>query len=241
MFESALFVVAAAAGAVAAVVGFGIGSLLTPTLALQVGTRTAVAAVSLPHVIGTALRFWLVRSDVDRSVLWRFGLTSAAGGLAGALLSAAASGRALATVFGALLVFAGATQITGHAQRWRFKGGVAWIAGAASGFFGGLVGNQGGIRSAALLGFDVSKQRFVATATAIALVVDAARVPIYIATEREPVIAIWRLVAVAIIGVVVGTLVGERLLSRVPERQFRRIVGAIILLLGAAILIRGRA
>ena len=32
------------AGAIAAVSGFGIGSLLTPVLALQVGTKLAVAA-----------------------------------------------------------------------------------------------------------------------------------------------------------------------------------------------------
>ena len=66
----------------AAVLSFGIGSLLTPILALQVDTRLAVAAVSIPHVLGTALRFWLLNGGVDRRVLGSFGLTSAAGGLA---------------------------------------------------------------------------------------------------------------------------------------------------------------
>jgi uncharacterized membrane protein YfcA len=51
------------AGAVAAVAGFGIGSLLTPTLALATGTGTklAVAAISIPHLVGTAQRFWILR------------------------------------------------------------------------------------------------------------------------------------------------------------------------------------
>ena len=203
-----MFVCATVAGAVAAVSGFGIGSLLTPLIALQVGTKTAVAAVSLPHLIGTGLRFWRLRDSLDRRVFWRFGLTSAAGGLAGALLNARASSPALTIVFGSLLVFAGAAQITGSAQRWRFHGSVAWIAGALSGFFGGLVGNQGGIRSAAMLGFDLPKERFVATATAIALIVDAARMPVYVAVERAQVAAIWSLVAIASVGVVVGTLAG---------------------------------
>jgi hypothetical protein len=240
MFESVLLLVAAAAGAVAAVAGFGIGSLLTPLLALHVGTKTAVAAVSVPHMVGTSVRLWLLRTDVDRTVLWRFGLTSATGGLAGALLHAWASSPALAIAFGSLLVFAGASQIMGHAQRWRFRGTVAWVAGAVSGLFGGLVGNQGGIRSAALLGFDLTKGRFVATATAIALFVDAARMPVYMVAEREQVAAIWSLVVVATIGVVAGTLAGERLLARVPEHRFRQVVGTIILLLGIATLIRGR-
>jgi len=240
MFESALLVVAAAAGAVAAVSGFGIGSLLTPMLALHVGTKTAVAAVSVPHLVGTAIRFWRLRAHVDRRLLWSFGLTSAAGGLAGALLHARASSPALAIVFGGLLVFAGTAQLVGRAQRWRFHGAASWTAGALSGLFGGLVGNQGGIRSAALLGFDLTKDRFVATATAIALLVDAARMPVYLVADREEVAAIWPLVLIATAGVVGGTLAGERLLARVPERRFRQVVGALILLLGIATLIGAR-
>jgi uncharacterized membrane protein YfcA len=238
LYESIVFVCATVAGAVAAVSGFGIGSLLTPLIALQAGTKTAVAAVSLPHLIGTGLRFWRLRDSLDRRVFWRFGLTSAAGGLAGALLNARASSPALTIVFGSLLVFAGAAQITGSAQRWRFHGSVAWIAGALSGFFGGLVGNQGGIRSAAMLGFDLPRERFVATATAIALIVDAARMPVYVAVERAQVAAIWSLVAIASVGVVVGTLAGQRVLAIVPEQRFKQIVGVIILLLGIAMLVR---
>ena len=74
-----VLVAAAAAGAVAAVGGFGIGSLLTPLLALHVDTKTAVAAVSVPHLVGTSIRFWRLRTSVNRALLWRFGLTSAAG------------------------------------------------------------------------------------------------------------------------------------------------------------------
>jgi uncharacterized membrane protein YfcA len=46
MNEAAICLVAALAGSVAAVTGFGIGSLLAPLLALALGTRLAVAAVS---------------------------------------------------------------------------------------------------------------------------------------------------------------------------------------------------
>ena len=66
IFEVAVLLVAVVAGALAAVTGFGIGSLLTPLLALEVDTRLAVAAVSVPHVVGTALRFWLLSGGVDR-------------------------------------------------------------------------------------------------------------------------------------------------------------------------------
>jgi uncharacterized protein len=142
---------AGAAGAVASVAGFGIGSILTPLLAWRLDAKLAVAAVSLPHLAGTAVRFWRLRGHVDRRVLLSFGLASAAGGLLGALLHVYADSPVLAVVLGVLLVFAGVLGLTGLADRLPFRGPWAWVAGAASGAFGGLVGNQGGIRSAALL------------------------------------------------------------------------------------------
>jgi uncharacterized membrane protein YfcA len=227
-----VLLVAVLAGAVAAVAGFGIGSLLTPLLAWPLGTRLAVAAVSVPHLAGTALRFWRLRGHIDRRVLLSFGLASAAGGLLGALLHTYVTSPALAVVLGALLVFAGVLGLTGLAERLRLRGPLAWVAGAASGAFGGLVGNQGGIRSAALLGFGLPKEAFVATATAIALVVDAVRMPVYFAFQAEELAGAWPLIAVATAGVVLGTLAGERVLRRIPEPVFRRTVAALILALG---------
>jgi uncharacterized membrane protein YfcA len=228
-----LVVVAAVlAGAVASVAGFGIGSILTPLLAWQAGTQVAVALVSIPHVVGTSLRFWRLRRHIDRRVLLGFGLASAAGGLTGALLHGWANSPALAVVLGVLLVFAGIMGLTGLSERLRFSGPWAWLAGAASGLFGGLVGNQGGIRSAALMGFGLRKESFVATATAIALVVDAVRMPVYFVTQAEELAAAWPVIALATAGVVTGTLAGERLLRRVPELVFRRVVAALILALG---------
>ena len=48
------------------------------------------------------------------------------------------------------------------------------------GLFGGVAGNQGGIRAAALTSFGLGPQAFVATATATALLVDVARTPVYL-------------------------------------------------------------
>ena len=84
-----LAVTSVVAGAIAAVAGFGIGSLLTPVLAAETGTKLAVAAIAIPHFVGTAQRFWLLRRHVDRRVLLGFGVASAGGGLAGALLHTA--------------------------------------------------------------------------------------------------------------------------------------------------------
>jgi uncharacterized membrane protein YfcA len=232
MFDLAVAVVAVIAGATAGVAGFGIGSLLTPLFALRFGTKLAVAIVSIPHLIATAYRFVTVREHVDRAVLIRFGILSAIGGLVGAILNARVDGPAITMVFAVLLLFAGLSGVTGFAERMRFGRKTAWIAGALSGLFGGMVGNQGGIRSAALLGFDIPKESFVATATAIALVVDGARMPVYLVTQHSALAHAWVEILVATIGGIVGTMWGVRLLRRIPERIFRRSVGALIFALG---------
>lgn len=239
MTVTLVFVVAVMAGAIGAVTGFGIGSLLTPVLALQADTRLAVAAVSIPHVIGTALRFMLLKGGIDRRVLWSFGLTSAAAGLIGAMLQNWATNRWLNVVFGALLLFASASEVSGLARRMRFRGSVAWIAGAVSGLLGGLVGNQGGIRSAALLGFDLPKHTFVGTATAIALFVDGARMPVYLMTQHEGIMGLWWWISMATVGVSVGTVLGSRVLTRIPDIWFRRVLALVLAALGSVMLVRG--
>lgn len=225
------------AGGVAAVTGFGIGSLLTPALALAVGTKLAVAAISVPHLIGTAQRFWILRRHVDRRLLLEFGIPSALGGLAGALAHSRVSGRALEVVFGLLLLLAATSELTGWMQRVAWNRVAAWIAGLLSGALGGLVGNQGGIRSAAMLGFRVPKEAFVATATATALFVDGARMPVYLATEGREIVRIWPIVLAGTLGVVAGTALGTRLLGRLPERIFRRGVSVLLIALGCYMLL----
>jgi uncharacterized protein len=238
--QASLIVAALVAGAIASVTGFGIGSILTPTLSLWIDGRIAVALVAIPHVIGTAVRFAMLKGEVDRRVLWRFGLASAAGGLTGALLQPDVGGPRLMLLLGILLLFVAASELTGLASRMRFTGKTAWIAGVLSGLLGGLVGNQGGIRSGALLGLGLSRDAFIATATAIALFVDGARLPVYVVTAGDDLWAHRQEIAIASAGVVLGTIAGARVLRRIPEPVFRRVVAILLAVLGLSLLVRAR-
>ena len=232
MTAALLFLASILAGAIAALAGFGIGSILTPLLALSVGTKEAVIAVSIPHLVATAIRFWMLRRNIDVQVLKNFGISSAAGGLLGALLGSHFTSPILSYILGALLIFAGLTGLTGISRKMRFGRKAAWLGGSVSGLLGGLVGNQGGIRSAALLGFNLESKTFVATATAIALIVDGARMPVYFFTSPDTVhrLALW--IALMVAGASIGTLAGGRVLARLPEIYFRRLVSLLILSLG---------
>src|SRR6266567_3167400 len=232
MMTIGVLLAAILAGGIAAISGFGIGSLLTPILAVRYGAKLAVAIVSVPHLVGTAARFIGLRKHIDKKVFLNFGILSAAGGLAGALLNAHANSPALAIVFGCLLVFAGISGLTGFVDRMHFGRRTAWVAGALSGFFGGLVGNQGGIRSAALLGFDIRKESLIATATAIALIVDGVRMPVYFAVQIRGILRAWPLVIAAAAGVLLGTFWGVQLLRKIPETLFRKVLYVLVAALG---------
>lgn len=231
-WEAAVLLASILAGAIASVAGFGIGSILTPLLALQLGTQVAIAAVSIPHLAGTALRFFMLRRSLDPRVLRDFGIASAAGGLAGALLHARTVDPVLRLVFGLLLLLAAASELLGLARRVHLSKSGALAAGALSGLFGGLVGNQGGIRSAAMLALPLKRDAFVATATATALLVDGVRMPVYFVSTGARIAEAWPIVLLATAGVVLGTLAGRTVLARIPERQFRSAVAVLLAMLG---------
>jgi uncharacterized protein len=225
------------AGAIAAVSGFGIGSLLTPLLvvAIPMPTAEAVAVLAVPHALATAIRFARLRGDVHRPTFREFGVASAVGGLAGAALQSQLSSPVLTVVLSVLLMLAGTTELLKRrvplpqTSGWRLAGGVM------SGLFGGLVGNQGGIRSAALLGFQLKPRQLVATATASALLVDAARVPIYFVTAGHVIADSVHLLVVMCAGVTLGTFIGVPILGRIPESAYRRLVGGLLVALGISL------
>jgi uncharacterized membrane protein YfcA len=222
-------------GGVAAVSGFGIGSLLTPFLLLSFPTAEAVAIVAIPHAVATTVRFFRLRADIDWPTFKQFGIASAVGGLAGALLQPVLGSSALTLLLAVLLLGAGASELLRRPYPlpatpfWRLTGGTL------SGVFGGLVGNQGGIRSAALLGFQLQTRTLVATATASALLVDAARVPIYVFMRGPVLEATVPLWLAGTVGVVIGTFIGVPLLSRIPTERYRQMVGGLLVALGLSL------
>jgi uncharacterized protein len=238
LFLAVLLVLGVVSGGTAAVVGFGIGSLLTPVLLARMAPQEAVAAVALPHLLATAVRFVQHRRSVDRQVFLRFGLASAAGSLAGAWLQGRLASPLLTAALGALLLATGVVNATRGVRAFRPPRAVAVVLGVLSGFFGGLAGNQGGLRAAGLGAFDLAPRAFLATSTAVALIVDLARTPVYLLRGAGALVQLAPAIAVAAVGCLVGTVFGERILLGLPPERYRRIVGVAVALVGAWLLIR---
>lgn len=112
------------------------------------------------------------------------------------------------------------------------SGAIASVAGFGIGsILTPLVATKTGLHLAvAAVSFEMSKESFVATATATGLVVDTARMPVYVVTRAHDLVGVWPLLLVGTIGTLGGTLAGERVLRKIPERTFGVIV--IVLALG---------
>ena len=228
------------AGAIAAVSGFGIGSVLTPFLMLSMPPSHAVAVVAIPHIWATALRLFHLRGDIHWRTIRQFGVASAVGGLAGAALQPVLGSAGLTIALATLLVLAGSAELlrrplpVPHSPPWRIAEGFV------SGVFGGLVGNQGGLRSAALLGFDLEPRVLVATATATAMLVDLARFPVYLVSGSGVMTANVPTWVVGIVGVTLGTYLGVPILGRIPRPLYRRLLGGLLVVLGIGLIVSVR-
>jgi uncharacterized membrane protein YfcA len=233
----AWLIVSIIGGVTAAIAGFGIGSILTPVLGTRYSIADAILAVSIPHAIATALRCWRLRRSIRTDLLRGFGIASAAGGLAGAFLLLRFQSSA-AIVLAILLIATGISGLTKWNQRFEPGRTASTMLGGLSGLFGGMAGNQGGLRAAALMTYSLSPAEFVATSTAVGLMVDAGRLPVYLAKSNGRMLPLAIPIAIATAGVVVGTLAGERVLFRLSRDRFRQVISVMILALGAWLLAR---
>ena len=232
LFGFFVAVVAIAGAIMTAIAGAGTGSTLVPLFALQYDFKLAVAAVAAPHLAATAVRTLQLRKEVDKGLFLRFGLVCAASSLVGALAQSWVSLPVITYGFAALLVIAGIIGLAGISERAQLGVRTAWIAGIASGFFGGLAGEQGGFRTVALLGFHLKKEAFVATSSAVGVLIDAVRLPVYWVQQGSQLGSVWMFVVVATAGTICGIILGDRLLRLVPQRVFGRLASGVILVIG---------
>lgn len=235
-----LLLLCAAAFAVAAAVvasGFGLGTALTPLFLLTYDIKTAVFLVAIVHFANNLFRLALFRRHINAVIVRRFGLLSVVGAVAGSLLQERAANPGLEIGLGALLVVLGGSEFLPARLAWRLPRRFDQVGGLLSGLLGGLLGNQGALRSGYLLNYALSKDAFIATGTAIACLIDASRLPVYWLSYSGRLLASWPYLVVVILAAFAGTLLGKRLLERLPQRWFHPLVAVLIVLTGAALIL----
>lgn len=235
--------------------GFGLGTILMPVFALFFSVPLAIAATAVVHFANNIFKFGLMAKQADWRVVARFSVPAAIAATAGASLlnlfdkmpivaSYTLGGSTfeitvIKAVIGTLIVVFALLELSPRFQALAFPPSWLPLGGALSGFFGGLSGNQGALRSAFLLKSGLSKEAFVATGVVSAVIVDAARLVVYgtgfmaghLAQSHE----LLTPVAVGTICAFIGSFVGKRVLQKVTLRTVQIVVAVAMLLIGVGL------
>jgi uncharacterized membrane protein YfcA len=232
--------------------GFGLGTILLPVFAIWFSVEMAVAMTAIVHFLNNLFKLVLVGSNIDRNVLIRFGVPAIFAAFFGAYL------LIQLTVFVPLYTYEWgqrtyhitpikllmslimflfiAFEVVPRLKKIEFEPKYLGWGGVLSGFFGGLSGHQGALRSAFLVRTNLSKEAFIATGTAIACLVDFMRLGVYFrhfntqSISAEPVV-----LTLATFSAFVGAYMGNRILKKITMDNIQFIVSIGLALLAMAL------
>ncbi len=232
--------------------GFGLGTILTPVMALFFPVEAAVAMTAAVHFANNLFKLALFGRKADRGVVVRFGIPALAASFLGAGMLVSLSGMpVLATwelwgrhmavtpvklLMGVLIAGFAVMELTPVLRRVSVSARWLPLGGAVSGFFGGLSGHQGAFRSAFLLQAGLHKEAFIATGVVAACLVDASRLTVYGELLFSRIVGDNAALAIlATLSAFLGALAGKRFVPKVTIGLVRAMVGTMLLFLAAAL------
>jgi uncharacterized membrane protein YfcA len=233
--------------------GFGLGTLLLPAFSLFYPIGQAVALTAVVHFLNGLFKLWLIGRHTNLRVLLVFGLPALAASLLGAwvllwlsesrpLVSYSFLGREVLVapaklVIGLLLLLFCAAELSPRLRSLSFPPRYFPIGGALSGFFGGLAGMQGALRSAFLVKAGLSKEQFIATGAAVAFIIDISRLSIYVpAFLSERASIEYRVLSAAVLAALIGSLAGNRFLKSVTMSAVQALVAIMLSIVGVGLI-----
>jgi len=226
--------------------GFGLGTILTPVFAIFFPIDIAIALTAIVHFFNGLFKFTLVGKKTDTSVFLKFGIPSILASFLGAFVLIYLSDTAalydytigekqfeitpIKLLIGSLLIFFVLMDFLPALSKIEFDKKYLPLGGFLSGFFGGLSGNQGALRSAFLIKAGLSKESFIATGVAIACCIDITRLSVY----SSKISAVhhqlnYSIVIAATLAAFAGAFLGIKLIKKVTITFLQNIVAAMLL------------
>lgn len=232
--------------------GFGLGTILTPVFMIFFPVDLAIALTGVVHFFNNIFKLFLVGKKADRQVLLRFGIPAVIAAFAGAwlllqitefkpLFSYEISGRTFDVspvkfIISILLIIFALMDLIPYFNKLQFGKDKLPVGGALSGFFGGLSGNQGALRSAFLIKAGLTKEAFVATAVVVSTFVDFTRLSVYATRfsktglqENLPLVICSTFAAIA------GAYIGNKLLKKVTLKFIQVLVALMLIVISLAL------
>ena len=229
--EVLFFIAAFFSEIVGTIAGFGSSTIFLPLTLLFFDFKTALVLVALLHIFGNIGRISFFKHGLDKHILLIFGVPSVIVTFIGALLVSYLPQDLLKGILGIFLViYAGISFLK---EDLKVKPSVlnSILGGGLSGFLSGLIGTGGALRGAVLTAFGLPKEKYIATAAAIALMVDITRIPVYLAAGFLGSQYYWYIPLLFIIALA-GSFTGKQIVRRVPQKKFRKVVLIAILIVG---------
>lgn len=225
------FVSAFFAEVIGTIAGFGSSTIFLPLALLFFDFKTALVLVAFIHIVGNIGRISFFRKGLDKQLIIKFGLPSIILTLIGAMLVSFISLAVLKGILGVFLAVYASYSL--WKENFHIKGSTtsSIIGGSLSGFLAGLIGTGGALRGAFLTGFGLPKEKYIATAAAIALAVDITRIPIYLSQGFLESKYYWYLPILLVLALA-GSFTGRQIVKKFAYKMFRKIVLIAIMLVG---------
>ena len=225
--------------------GFGLGTLLMPVFALFFPVNVAIALTAIVHLFNNLFKLALLGKYANRTAVFRFGLPAIGAAFIGAwtllylselrhLVTYQIAGHSfqitpVKLIVSILMVFFALLELIPRFEKISFEKKYLPLGGVMSGFFGGLSGHQGALRSAFLIKAGLSKEGFIGTGVVIACIVDITRISIYSSKLLFTGISDNSiLLLAAVISAFIGAFIGNRLVKKVTMRVIQIIVSVML-------------
>lgn len=216
---------------VGTIAGFGVATILLPVALLFFDFKTALVLVALIHLFGSLSRISFFKSGIDWKKAAFFGVPGLITSIAGAALVTFANQALLQLLLG---IFLATYAIFAFLEpKFKLKASIQsmLIGGAFSGFLSGLIGAGGALRSVFLTAYHMPKESYIATSAVLAVIIDGARIPVYLGNGLLTSRYYWMLPILFVLAIC-GVFFGKRIATKIPNKAFSRLVLACLLLIG---------
>lgn len=228
--------------------GFGLGTILAPVFAIFFPIEIAIALTGVVHFVNNIFKVVLIGKAADKSVLLRFGVPAFFASFLGAWLlmqlthiptiytynigASIYEISPIKLIIAVILIVFSLFEILPSTQNIQFGKDKLIIGGVLSGFFGGLSGIQGAIRSAFLIKSGLSKEAYIATGVVIACIVDISRLSIYTSNYTAANLGDnLPLLVSAILSAIIGAFIGRKLLKKITYRNIQIVVAVMLIII----------
>lgn len=224
------------ANAIGIVSGFGTGTIMTPALLLFLPYTQALLLSTIIVWFHNVWKALLFKSHINWHLMLYFGVP----GIITTYLGASLVGKLIGSECAMLLPVALGLILIAYVIflflmpnfRIVHDGIVAIIGGSLQGFFAGLFGIKGPVRTVFLAAFDLPKGEYIGTIGAISILVDSTRLITYWAQGLSlPQNLMWGLL-IFIPASYLGSKLAQLLVHRIPQRYFRIIIALFLLAVG---------